>query len=144
VSVGGCPTGKKRYASKYAAKVALRRQQGHEGSDNPSRKAYRCPDCGGWHLTTRPELRRDAPPVRPLGDAGSALAEAYNTLRLSVSHADALDQLVVSFSLDRGTLRRTLQRAGVLDERVREAPSPVSRRAYLEDRGERERPPTKT
>jgi hypothetical protein len=134
MSAPKCPTGKRTYLSKYAAKIALRRQQTEP--DAPAvRMVYRCTSCDAWHLTSKPPLRRDAPPERSLGESGSTIAGAYNTLRASgASHADAIDQLLVSFDLDRGTLRRVLKRAGVLDDRSVEAPSPVSRRAELATR----------
>lgn len=44
----------------------------------------------------------------------SELAESYATLRAGgTSHADAIDLLVRSSGLDRGTLRRALERQGV-------------------------------
>jgi hypothetical protein len=57
-----CPTGKWVYATEDAARVALERWQHpnilHYGTRRPVR-CYRCPDCGAWHLTSRPE--RDTP-----------------------------------------------------------------------------------
>ncbi|MEU1919324.1 hypothetical protein ABZ742_04025 [Streptomyces albogriseolus] len=48
-----CPTGKFRYRDRIAAQLAL------AGIDNvnPKRRekrAYRCPQCRGWHLTSKP------------------------------------------------------------------------------------------
>lgn len=51
-----CPTGKWRYRDRIAALLAL------AGIDNtnPKRReqrAYRCPNCRGWHLTSKPKGR---------------------------------------------------------------------------------------
>lgn len=50
--VGTCPTGKLRYRDRIAAQLTL------AGIDNldPRRReqrAYRCPACRGWHLTSQ-------------------------------------------------------------------------------------------
>ena len=44
--------GKKRYATKYEAE----RVAAHQKLENraPNLRVYRCPDCGGWHLTKQP------------------------------------------------------------------------------------------
>lgn len=50
---GTCPTGKLRYRDRVAALLAL----GRIDDIDPRRgekRAYRCPRCRGWHLTSRP------------------------------------------------------------------------------------------
>ncbi|MFI8962091.1 hypothetical protein ACIGO8_08240 [Streptomyces sp. NPDC053493] len=48
-----CRTGKARYRDEVAAKLALARiDTGH--GNRRERRAYRCPHCRGWHLTSRP------------------------------------------------------------------------------------------
>lgn len=48
-----CPTGKFRHRDEIAAKVALSRVERGAGTRREQR-AYRCPCCRGWHLTSRP------------------------------------------------------------------------------------------
>lgn len=45
--LGNCSSGKVAYASKQAAKNRIKHHYtgGYE-------RAYRCPECGNWHLTT--------------------------------------------------------------------------------------------
>lgn len=45
-----CPSGKRRYRRRRYAIRALRRIQSHGMS---VRTVYRCPDCDGFHLTSR-------------------------------------------------------------------------------------------
>lgn len=47
-----CPTGKHRYRDKIAAHLALARIDAGHGNRREQR-AYRCPDCRGWHLTSQ-------------------------------------------------------------------------------------------
>lgn len=65
-----CPTGKRRFHDEAEAKRVLGRiQTGEKRATTPTR-VYRCPRCGGWHLTSQerksaeewmPSLRRSAP-----------------------------------------------------------------------------------
>lgn len=50
-----CPTGKIRYRDRVAALMALASTHRKDGSSRPKleRRAYRCPDCHGWHLTSK-------------------------------------------------------------------------------------------
>lgn len=47
--------GKVRYRDRIAALLALASAQHADGSKRPKveARAYRCPDCRGWHLTSR-------------------------------------------------------------------------------------------
>jgi hypothetical protein len=47
-----CPTGKIRYRDELAARIALAKLQ---RADRGQRRAYRCPPCRGWHLTSMGE-----------------------------------------------------------------------------------------
>ena len=44
-----------RYRDEIAAKVALARAQRKDGSKRPKteKRAYKCPKCRGWHLTSK-------------------------------------------------------------------------------------------
>lgn len=46
---------KVRYRDRIAALLAMASWQHKDGSrrTNTEARAYRCPDCGGWHLTSR-------------------------------------------------------------------------------------------
>lgn len=46
---------KRRYRDKIAAKLALASIQADDSSARPKteRRAYRCPRCRGWHLTSK-------------------------------------------------------------------------------------------
>jgi hypothetical protein len=48
---------KRRYRDRIAALLALASVQRKDGSRRPKteQRAYRCPDCHGWHLTSRPD-----------------------------------------------------------------------------------------
>lgn len=50
-----CPTGKVHYRDRVAALYALARVQHADDTGRPKaeRRAYRCPRCGSWHLTSR-------------------------------------------------------------------------------------------
>lgn len=48
--MSGCPSKKRRYRDHLAAKLALAMMRG--GEKRRERRAYRCPDCAGWHLTS--------------------------------------------------------------------------------------------
>lgn len=47
-----CTTGKTRYRDELGAKLALVRTARGNGNRRETR-AYRCPACHGWHLTSR-------------------------------------------------------------------------------------------
>lgn len=53
-----CPaSGKVRFADSLDAERAVAQAILASGSGNPRRReerAYRCPDCDGWHLTSKP------------------------------------------------------------------------------------------
>lgn len=50
-----CETGKRRYRDRIGALVALATVQRRDDPHRPKteRRAYRCPQCGGWHLTSK-------------------------------------------------------------------------------------------
>lgn len=46
---------KRRYRDEIAAKIALARVNAPcRGSRRAESRAYRCPNCKGWHLTSQP------------------------------------------------------------------------------------------
>ncbi|GAA1593756.1 hypothetical protein GCM10009678_89940 [Actinomadura kijaniata] len=49
-----CPTGKVRFRDRIAATLALATIQRNDrpGRDKLEARVYRCPSCGGWHLTS--------------------------------------------------------------------------------------------
>lgn len=47
-------TAKVRYRDRKDAKKAKMRM---EGKSAPFLREYKCPHCGGWHLTSQPRLR---------------------------------------------------------------------------------------
>lgn len=50
-----CPTGKTRYADQHQAEHVLRRIWATpKPGRRLERRAYHCPDCLGWHLTSSP------------------------------------------------------------------------------------------
>lgn len=53
----GC--GKHRYRDRVAALLALAKIRAADSSRRPKteQRAYRCPDCGGWHLTSKATRR---------------------------------------------------------------------------------------
>lgn len=62
VAPASCSTGKKPFATKVAAQGRLRyikarnkvlKEQGRKDEVRPERRAYRCEECGGWHLTSQ-------------------------------------------------------------------------------------------
>jgi len=63
-----CHTGKARFRHKMTALLALVRIQ-QEGPKEPGgdipRRAYRCPHCRGWHLTSM-DLAQGEPDRRPV------------------------------------------------------------------------------
>lgn len=52
-----CPTGKLRYRDQIGAKFALARIDDADPKRREKR-AYRCPSCRGWHLTSKPKGTR--------------------------------------------------------------------------------------
>ncbi|MFC5181372.1 hypothetical protein [Actinomadura harenae] len=52
---GRCPTGKVRFRDRIAATLALAtiQRQGRQDRDKAEARAYRCPACSGWHLTSQ-------------------------------------------------------------------------------------------
>lgn len=48
-----CPSRKKVYSSEIAAKIAMAEIYWRDSSDRlkMEQRAYRCPQCGGFHLT---------------------------------------------------------------------------------------------
>ena len=58
-----CPSGKFRYADRVGALLALADSSASAKARRNEVRAYHCPDCEGWHLTSRaayvpPQLRR--------------------------------------------------------------------------------------
>lgn len=51
-----CP--KIRYRDELAAKIALANTQRAKSSKRDERRAYRCPDCAGFHLTSKGKGKR--------------------------------------------------------------------------------------
>ncbi|MDR3084300.1 MAG: hypothetical protein LBV60_25870 [Streptomyces sp.] len=49
-----CQTGKQRFRDRLAAQLALVRIGNSNSSRRRETRAYRCPHCRGWHLTSRP------------------------------------------------------------------------------------------
>lgn len=52
---------KVRYRDRIAAMLAMSNAQRIDGSrrDKIEARAYRCPNCFGWHLTSRKNRKRD-------------------------------------------------------------------------------------
>lgn len=62
-----CPTGKHRFGTEHAARIALVEAVLKANRGNSKRKEcrhYSCDRCRGWHLTSRPALRPVGPPKR--------------------------------------------------------------------------------
>lgn len=64
--VGVCPTGKRRYRDRIAALLALADTTRSDSERRNEVRAYHCPDCQGWHLSSkaayeRPQLARYEP-----------------------------------------------------------------------------------
>ena len=59
------PNGKKRYRDKKSAIQVLQVAQAAAALDPGSRRresrTYRCPDCNGWHLTSKPQRPYQGP-----------------------------------------------------------------------------------
>lgn len=56
-------TGKRRYRDRLTALMKLATAQRADGSGRTGmeKRAYRCPDCHGWHLTSRKKGAGRAP-----------------------------------------------------------------------------------
>lgn len=52
-----CPSGKVRYRDQIGAKFALAVINRRGGKKRREQRAYRCPTCNGWHLTSRGTAR---------------------------------------------------------------------------------------
>lgn len=54
-TAGLCASGKARYRDKVAAMLVLATVRRRDGSHRPKleARAYRCPQCRGWHLTSK-------------------------------------------------------------------------------------------
>lgn len=52
-----CP--KRRYRSRVDALIAMSSIQGRDNStrSKSERRAYKCPQCRGWHLTSKGEVK---------------------------------------------------------------------------------------
>jgi len=50
-----CPTGKRQYRTRLDAEIvlALRIPRKAHNREKNERRAYRCPQCHRWHLTSR-------------------------------------------------------------------------------------------
>lgn len=57
-----CRTGKRRYRDRIGALIAMASARHKDGSNRGSleQRAYRCPFCTGWHLTSQSDRRRQA------------------------------------------------------------------------------------
>jgi len=49
-----CPTGKIRYRDRLAAQIALADTSRRHQPRREEARAYPCPQCRGWHLTSKP------------------------------------------------------------------------------------------
>lgn len=63
--------GKRRFRDKLSAKMALVDIGRKDRIQARERRAYKCPLCFGWHLTSQQRSAKDAP-RRPQGDGGGA------------------------------------------------------------------------
>ena len=64
-----CPTGKHRYRDRVGALVALADSLSKPSGNRNEVRAYHCPQCSGWHLTSkalyeRPQLGPPTPSER--------------------------------------------------------------------------------
>lgn len=80
--IASCPTNKRGFASKAAAKdglVKLRSKRRRQGDPNPEQSTYRCEQCGFWHLSSMtPEAGRASARRRV---AGAEYATGQSTER---------------------------------------------------------------
>lgn len=86
MTVYKCPSEKFRYVSAESANEQLRllRDRAARGDKRRrERAAYECPDCGGWHLTSKPR-----PHERPIEDV-----VADDRPQRGALHPHALDEL---------------------------------------------------
>ena len=62
-----CRSGKTAYKDRVAARVALSDTMRNTASRRQEVRAYECPQCGKWHLSSK--LVYEAPVIRPAGKA---------------------------------------------------------------------------
>ncbi|WP_327335177.1 hypothetical protein [Streptomyces anulatus] len=55
-----CPTGKQRFRDDFEAKLALLRVTTSNSPRRQEKRAYHCPHCHGWHLTSQAKKHRKA------------------------------------------------------------------------------------
>lgn len=48
-----CPSGKRRYRDRIGAQLALAIIRHRRNSRRRETRAYPCPTCSGWHLTSK-------------------------------------------------------------------------------------------
>lgn len=56
------PCAKTRYRDRIGALIALASTQRAQSSKRAESSVYRCPNCKGWHLTSRYPSGRDVTP----------------------------------------------------------------------------------
>lgn len=61
-TTGRCPSGKNRYRDRITALLALANIARRDSPQRlkTERRAYRCPQCNGWHLTSKGARRAPA------------------------------------------------------------------------------------
>lgn len=52
--MSGCSSGKQRFRDELSAKMALANIGRQDRDQAREQRAYRCPSCKGWHLTSQP------------------------------------------------------------------------------------------
>ncbi len=52
-----CPSGKRRYRDRIGAQLALAVIRRRDSRQRRETRAYPCPDCRGWHLTSRSQTQ---------------------------------------------------------------------------------------
>ena len=59
---GRCASGKRRYETRVDALLVVARARGtalrNAHTRRAEQRAYRCPDCRGWHTTSQAKARR--------------------------------------------------------------------------------------
>lgn len=50
---GTCKTGKVRYRDEISAKIALSKIKVKDSPAHTEKRHYLCPECAGWHLTSK-------------------------------------------------------------------------------------------
>jgi hypothetical protein len=74
-----CPSGKLRYGDRVGALLALAQSASSSKAKRNEVRAYRCPRCDGWHLTSKgayspPTLEPRVPGQRPYQAPGLGAA----------------------------------------------------------------------